>query len=81
MHANLTDQYQNLKRDLFVTLNKANLQSFHLIYLRIIYCKDTQVGSRSWEVIDNGQPALSYTQTLQSLGTFFTVLGNGTSFT
>ena len=66
-------------------MNKANLQSSsaHSFNLFENYIKTYKfrIGSRSWEIIDNGQPALSYAQTLQSLGMFFKVLGNGTSCT
>jgi hypothetical protein len=85
MHANLTDQYQNLKRVLFVTLNKQRMQagdahSFNL-FENYINTYRFRIGSRSWQVIDNSQPALSYAQTLQTLGMLFKTKGNGTSFT
>jgi hypothetical protein len=85
MHANLTDQYQNLKRVLFVSLNKERIRSgdAHSFNLFENYIKSYRfrIGSRSWQMVDNGQPALSYAQTLQSLGMLFKAKGNGTSFT
>ena len=85
MHAHLTDQYQNLKRVLFVSLNKERLRasdahSFN-IFENSIKTYAFRIGSRSWQVIDNMQPALSYAQTLQSLGMLFKNKANGTSFT
>jgi hypothetical protein len=85
MHANLTDQYQNLKRVLFATLNKERLQvanghSFN-IFDNALKTYRFRIGSRSWQTVDNSQPALSYAQTMQSLGMLFKVKGNGTTFT
>ena len=85
LHANITEQFQNLKRVLFVTLNKGNLHSSNAhsfnLFENYIKTYKFRIGSRSWETIDNGQPALSYAQTLQSLGMLFKNKGNGVSFT
>jgi hypothetical protein len=83
-YANLTEQYQNLKRVLFATLNKQRLQSstdhsFN-IFENAIKTYRFRIGSRSWQTVDNSQPALSYAQTMQSLGMLFKAKGNGTSF-
>jgi hypothetical protein len=85
MHANLTEQYQNLKSVLFVSLNKERLHSgkAHSFNIFENYLKTYKfrIGSRAWHTVDNAQPALSYAQTLQSLGMLFKGKGNGTSFT
>merc|ERR1712194_673703 len=56
MHVNLSEQFQNLKRVLFVSLNKDRIQAgnAHSFNLFESYVKTYRfrIGSRSWQVID-----------------------------
>jgi hypothetical protein len=73
LHFNSTEQFQNLKRIYFVTLNRNRLQagndhSFN-VFDNFIKSYKFRIGSRSWQVVNNeDQGPLSYTQTLLSLG-------------
>ncbi len=73
LHFNSTEQFQNLKRIYFVTLNRNRLQavgdhSFN-IFDSFIKSYKFRIGSRSWQVVPNEeQGTIAYTQTLLSLG-------------
>ena len=73
LHFNSTEQFQNLKRIYFVTLNRDRLQagndhSFN-VFDNFIKSYKFRIGSRSWQVVNNeDQGPLSYTQALLSLG-------------
>ena len=71
LHFNSTEQFQNLKKIFFATLNRnrfqaSNEHSFN-IFDNFIKTYKFRIGSRSWQVVNNedGGP-LSYTQTLLS---------------
>ncbi len=70
---NTTEQFQNLKRIYFVTLNRNRLQagndhSFNT-FDSFIKSYKMRLGSRSWQVVSNeDQGPFSYTQTLLSIG-------------
>jgi hypothetical protein len=84
MHVNLTEQYQNLKRILMVTLNKNSILATDAhstnMFENFIKTYKFRIGSRSWQVIPNVDPAMSYTQTLQSLGMLPKSKGNSITF-
>ena len=73
LHYNTTEQFQNLKRIFFATLNRnrfqaSNEHSFNICD-NFIKTYKFRIGSRSWQVVNNeDQGPLSYTQTLLSLG-------------
>jgi hypothetical protein len=73
LHFNSTEQFQNLKRIYFATLNRNRLQatnehSFNS-FDNFIKSYKFRIGSRSWQVVNNeDQGPQSYTQTLLSLG-------------
>lgn len=73
LHFNSTEQFQNLKRIYFVTLNRNrfNVAGEHSINIFDNFIKSYKfrIGSRSWQVVTNeDQGPISYTQTLLSLG-------------
>lgn len=74
LHFNSTEQFQNLKRIYFATLNRNRIQagdehSFN-VFENFIKSYKFRIGSRSWQVVSNeDQGPLSYTQALLSLGT------------
>ncbi len=73
LHFNSTEQFQNLKRIYFVTLNRNRFQaagdhSFN-VFDNFIKSYKFRIGSRSFQVVANEeQGTIAYTQTLLSLG-------------
>jgi hypothetical protein len=85
LHFNSTEQFQNLKRILFLTLNRNRLQagnehSFN-IFNSFIKSYKFRIGSRSWHEVRNDEEALSYNQTLLSLGGLHKLKSNSIQFT
>jgi hypothetical protein len=86
LHYNSTEQFQNLKKIYFVTLNRNRFQatgdhSFNM-FENFIKTYKFRIGSRSWQVVPNeDQGTLSYTQTLLSLGTFHKEKSTSIEFT
>jgi hypothetical protein len=85
LHMNLTEQYQNLKNITFATLSSSRLatQSEHSFNIFESFLKSYKfrIGSRSWQVVSNTEPAISYTQSLLSLGLLHRGTSNTASFT
>ena len=82
---NVVKKFVKRERIYFVSLNKdrlesANEHSFNLFEAYINKYK-FRIGSRSWQVVPNTEPAMSYTQTLQSLGILMKAKSNAISFT
>ena len=88
LHINLTEQYQNLKRIFMVTLNKnwlstSNQHSFNLsfnLFENFVKSYKFRIGSRSWQIVTNNDSAISYTQSLQSVGMYNKNKSNAISF-
>jgi hypothetical protein len=86
LHYTSTEQFQNLKRIYFVTLNRNRFQvagdhSFNM-FENFIKSYKFRIGSRSWQVVNNeDQGSASYTQALLSLGSLHKEKATSIEFT